>query len=193
MDSQQPIKGDDLPFYTDFYRNVPDGFRLSNLTLHTDTPLTTAVWPVLYPQLERYFRNFEIVGKTYADFFEFLKTALDTGADTLERHLEVYQSDICKPILGRTEKITYNDNVATSGESQEIGVPADATDSDKPDSKSKSNNTNSHTGTVQTDLSDLGVRPNYETINGFLDANRTILMTAVNIFKGCFIQMEVWY
>ena len=193
MDKGTPIEGDDLPFYTAFYKNVPSPFRLDDLTLHTDTPLTSVVWPVLLIQLDQYFAKYEINGKTYADFFENLKTALNLGADTLERHLEVYQSDICKPILGRTEKVTYGDRVQITGEDQQINIPADVETNDKADSRTKQSNTNEHTGTIQTDLSDLGVRPNYESINGFLDQNRTILQTAVNIFKQAFILQEAWY
>ena len=42
------------------------------------------------------------------------------------------------------------------------------------------------TGTVTTELSDLGVRPNYESLNGFLDNNRTFIQEFVDKFQECF-------
>ena len=42
------------------------------------------------------------------------------------------------------------------------------------------------TGTVTTELSDLGVRPNYESLNGFLDNNRTFIQEFINMFEECF-------
>jgi hypothetical protein len=42
------------------------------------------------------------------------------------------------------------------------------------------------TGTVTTELSDLGVRPNYESLNGFLDNNRTFIQEFMNKFEECF-------
>lgn len=51
-------------------------------------------------------------------------------------------------------------------------------------------NTNDETrkmsGTVTTELSDLGVRPNYESLNGFLDSNRTFIQEFINVFEECF-------
>lgn len=95
--------------------------------------------------------------------------------------LEVYDSDIAKPILGRTEKITYDlSNIATgdnNSESNHIDIPRDNPLDESPTYKdgsvSEINNTTKQTGTQTTELSDLGVRPNYETLNGFLDNNRT--------------------
>lgn len=42
------------------------------------------------------------------------------------------------------------------------------------------------TGSVTTELSDLGVRPNYESLNGFLDNNRTFIQEFINKFDECF-------
>ena len=41
-------------------------------------------------------------------------------------------------------------------------------------------------GTVTTELSDLGVRPNYESLNGFLDNNRTFIQEFIEKFDECF-------
>lgn len=42
------------------------------------------------------------------------------------------------------------------------------------------------TGTVTTELSDLGVRPNYESLNGFLENNKTFIQFFIETFNECF-------
>jgi len=42
------------------------------------------------------------------------------------------------------------------------------------------------TGTVTTELSDLGVRPNYESLNGFLENNKTFIQFFIETFEKCF-------
>lgn len=53
-------------------------------------------------------------------------------------------------------------------------------------SSSTDDETRKMTGTVTTELSDLGVRPNYESLNGFLDNNRTFIQEFINKFEECF-------
>ena len=66
---------------------------------------------------------------------------------------------------------------------------------DKPTSKGKSGQTSNvvRDEIETTTLSDLGVRPNYETLNGFLDNNRTLYTVFNNFFKDCFIMAVGWY
>lgn len=42
------------------------------------------------------------------------------------------------------------------------------------------------TGTVTTELSDIGVRPNYEMLNGFLEHNKTYIQFFIESFEECF-------
>ena len=188
-----PDVGDDLPYETQVYSRVPEPWRVKNIVLHDDVPLTTAAWGKLYPIIERYYRNYEICGRTYADFFDSLQSAYDVDADTLERHLKVYNDDIANPILGRTIKNTHTATVSDNGESQNIEVPADENGNDVPDSKNKS--TNAHTETTEDtqDWSDVGVMPNYDMMNGFLNNNITVAKFAIRIFKNCFYFMEGFY
>jgi hypothetical protein len=138
------------------------------------------------------------VAKTFVNFINRLQISYDENADTFERLLEVYESDIAKPILGRTEKITYDlSNVATgdnNSESNHIDIPRDNPTDENPTYKdgsiSEINNTTKQTGTQTTELSDLGVRPNYESLNGFLDNNRTYYKVFVEYFKNNFTLSE---
>ena len=268
----EPIIGDDLGFKTCRYFDVPEEYGFKALQNHTDTPLTNERWDLLIKFAESWYYQYEIVGRTFADFLRILQNAYDIGADTLERVLEVYGDDIAKPILGRTEKTTYDlvnagsesskedetasatadivkDNTGTvgtevtsdstrtddltqtvTGESAHIDTPinSDVPNSQVPSEVDKSTNTTKNTGTQKTDnngsttetqnlketttqedtntrnltrsgdsehtqtgtvvteLSDLGVRPNYETLNGFIDNNRTYLKVFINLFNDCF-------
>lgn len=251
------IIGDDLGYRTVRLSAVPDGYGFESVKPHDDCPLTKASWERFVDFAKRYYRHFEIVGRTYQDFADNLQLSYDIGADTLERQLEVYQDDIAKPILGRTEKTTYdltntdentgsdsetvkvestaNDdstttnnlttNTDTTGQTDNIDVPIDASNpnSQIPSTVSKNTRndtttntgtiklentstgsedttrnlnrsdrgTHAQTGTVVTELSDLGVRPNYESLNGFIDNNRTDLAVFVWLFRDCFAFYDV--
>ena len=254
MDNFDPITGDDLGYHTPRLEQLPEGFGFSALGKHDDCPLTNAMWDKLIDFANRYYRHFEIVGLTYKDFQENLQLSYDIGADTLERQLEVYGDDIAKPILGRTEKVTYNlqnansggyddtenisvddestdnstvtNNLTTENEGQtdSIDVPIDASNpnTQTPSNVVKQTNSTSNTGTVgtqassngtsstvrtfkheddsqtaqtgtvETELSDLGVRPNYDSLNGFIDNNRTYLAVFVWLFRDCFAFNDAW-
>lgn len=252
IDKYPDIIGDDLGYNSPRYSQVPSGYGFESIQKHDDCPLTNAKWDTFVDFAKRYYRHFEIVGRTWKDFADNLQLSYDIGADTLERQLEVYQDDIAKPLLGRTEKVTYdlaNDSentgtdsetvkvestasddttttnnlqtqTETEGQTDNIDVPVDASNpnSQIPSNVTKNtgtdttNNTgtvklestsngsedttrnlnrsdrgkNTQTGTVTTELSDLGTRPNYESLNGFIDNNRTDLAVFVWLFRDCF-------
>lgn len=273
----EPIIGDDLGYKTCRYFDVPEEYGFKAILKHDDCPLTNERWDVLIKFAEAWYYQYEIVGRTFADFLRILQNAYDIGADTLERVLEVYGDDIAKPILGRTEKTTYDlvdagsesskedetatgtadivkDNTGTvgteitsestrtddlteavTGENAHIDTPinSDVPNSQVPSEVDKSTNTtkntgtqktkgssgatetqnlkesttqedsntrnltrsgdseHTQTGTVVTELSDLGVRPNYETLNGFIDNNRSYLKVFINLFNDCFAFNDV--
>lgn len=62
-------------------------------------------------------------------------------------------------------------------------------------STSNKNRTGSskHTGTETEEWSDVGVAPNYELLNGFLDYNRSVQDVFVSYFYDCFTLMEGMY
>lgn len=256
------------PCVSVFYQDIDSNYKIDNLdTTYFDyereegepaCPRLKAVFPLLCSNFDLYYATREIGGSSEYDFFCMLQSCLNRHADTLERQLMVYDDDIANPILGRTEKVTYNthDDRSTSngntrtynthddrtlnlqnevtyasGKSStnsgndvvhHIDVPAnesqydvdrtrDKTDyghviTDSNTGKDTSKNTGTDglaktgtetdagtgsdnramTGTVTTELSDLGVRPNYESLNGFLDNNRTFIQEFINIFEECF-------
>ena len=195
----EPIIGDDDPYWTIHYRDVPEPFRLANAweVLTDDLPLMQSRKDSLITAFDLHYGRYEINADTYQDFLDLLKETLLINADTMERLLEVYDGDIAKPILGREEVRTLSVTEVGIGttDADNIDIPADNPDDDKPTSRSKgSAESNVARDEVETTtLSDLGVRPNYETLNGFLDNNRTEYSVFNNLFKNCFMNAIAWY
>ena len=227
----EPIKGDDLPYVTMIYRDVPQGFRITDLEPLADAPLSAQYWDRLTEYADLHFRNHEIIGRTFVDFFENLKDSYYMNADTLEKALEVYFDDIAKPTQSRTikrtheetetlpdgsteRKMVYGHKVDRTGDSSgtttnvEFAIEGtDETPSDKVVTESDATDSETHSGTdTETeavtggtrklttndseDWSDVGVAPNYELMNGFLDNNRTMENIFVSFFHDCFTIQE---
>lgn len=192
----QSIKGDGYDENTIKYGKLDPFFKIDNVNPNADCPLTIAKWPELQSIFNKYYENMEINGDTEYDFYCGMLMSYQTNADTLERLLQVYDSDIAKPILGRTEKHTYDLTNSTVSDSlmSSTDVPRDDPSTDKANSRSKSTGTGNtaQTGTETIELSDLGVRPNYESLNGFLDQNRTYVKVFLDFFKEDFIILKTF-
>ena len=231
---------DNEPIVSVMYQDIDSDFKIDKLDTSyfdmvkgegTMCPRLKAVWSLLCSNFELYYATREIGGYSEFDFFKMMQSCLNRNADTLERQLQVYDDDIAMPILGRTEKVTYDthDNRTNTGTTEvtlgssitrtqygeeinhHVEVPADVTsdyaqydrdrsrdrleftDRTTTDAGSGTDTTEldladdrAMTGTVTTELSDLGVRPNYESLNGFLDNNRTFIQEFINVFEECF-------
>ena len=197
--SFKPMMGDDDPYWTLHYRDVPTPFRLADAwgVLTDDLPLMQSRKDGLITAFDMHYGRYEINAETYQDFLELLKETLLINADTVERLLEVYDSDVAKPILGReeTRTLTTTEEGIADASTESIDVPADNPLDDKPTSKGRSGQTSNvvRDEVETTRLSDLGVRPNYETLNGFLDNNRTLYKVFNDLFKNCFLNSIAWY
>lgn len=215
-----PIVGDDLPYNTMALRDVPDGFGFGALVYPDDRPLTYALKDKLNDFATKYFRNHEIVGETLVDWQTYLQCDLLMNIDTMEKMLAVYDDDIAKPTQSRTIKRTYDiaDETNISGtdtnsgtvksniENMDYDLPIDnpngqATAKSTSDGTTTNNLTNTstgknaytHKGTETEDWSDVGVAPNYELLNGFLDNNRSYYAVFVSFFENCFDIGECLY
>lgn len=148
LPNQIDIIGDDLPYNTQWYRKVPTGFGFDALDYPTDKPLTLALKDKLNAFANDYYRNYEIVGTTYADFQVNLQIALLENVDTFEKMLEVYDDDIAKPLQSRTIIRTYDITDITDGKTTDKGnttvkgsISGSATDT--------------NTGTVGSDITNI--------------------------------------
>lgn len=226
---------DNEPIVSEFYERINDNYKINKLDIsyfdymrnnEPSCPRLKAVWQLLCDNFNLYYATREIGGQSEYDFYCMMQSCLNRNADTFERQLSVYDDDIANPVLGRTEKVTYNTNdkrdntgytelehglhtSRTEGGADvlhHVDVPADYEEYDTDRTRDKTNygrtvnDVNSGkdknnvqltderkmTGTVTTELSDLGVRPNYETLNGFLDNNRTFIQEFIDKFEECF-------
>lgn len=201
MNDISPMTGDDLPIHTLAYRDVPQPFRFKNLVYDAEEhPLIDGVFDKLIEAADRFYANYEVVGITLQDFFDGLQSSFERNRDTLERVLKVYDDDIANPVLGRTRTVTYDvtddSSVASGGTVTDINVPLDDPSNDQASSRQKTASNgqgqNKRTGTETEELSDLGVRPNYESLNGFIDNNRPYQEIFINFFKDNFMICESW-
>jgi len=199
LDYFEPIAGDDKALWTIHYRDVPEPFRLADAweVLTDDLPLMQSRKDGLITAFDLHYGRFEINADTYQDFLDLLKETLMINADTMEKLLDVYDTDIAKPILGReeTRTLTTTEEGIADASTENIDVPADNPLDDKPTSKGRTGQTSNvvrdETETIK--LSDLGVRPNHITLNGFLDENRTLYNVFNNFFQNCFMTAMAWY
>lgn len=142
------IASDVNPTISKFYSSIDEDYRIISQELDTSYlgERTLAVFNKLKDNFELYYATREIAGESEYDFFRMLQSCLNRNADTFERQLEVYDDDIAKPILGRTEKVTYDlattddreatltnqENISTSSVSSgndtvhHVEVPADS-------------------------------------------------------------------
>lgn len=97
IDPFKPIVGDDAGYVTPRLNQLPEDYGFSALTQHDDCPLTNAMWTKLIDFANRYYRHFEIVGRTYEDFQANLQLSYDIGADTLERQLRFMETISLSP------------------------------------------------------------------------------------------------
>ena len=196
------------PRLTMFYKDIDDDFKFDKLDfsyVQKYCPNLNSKLDILKEVFPLHFDDYEIGSESEYGFFLQMQDALITNADTMERQLEVYDDDIAKPILGRTEKVTYDlintrDETGNNNESV-VDLPVDDPQYDKDSSRTKAtvatNRNDTQKGSVTTELSDLGVRANYESLNGFLDNNRTFVKFFYMCFEGCFSpryrRVELYY
>ena len=143
-------------------RNIPLGFHFKDLVVPTGCPKFTLRKTALFASAEEYYRDWEIVGDTYVDFFEDLQTTLNMNIDTVERVLEVYDTAAARPGKGTTyqrdDLTTYDLADATSGSSANTGTTKLERDSLQTDASTVArteagNSTNTQTiDTEQTGL-----------------------------------------
>lgn len=273
----ESVIGDVKPWVSMRYRNVPDGIGISHLTMPPDCPLLTNAYLALARVADRFYAEWEIEGDSLIDFQNRLQVQLDRHADTVERLMEVYNDDIAKPILGRTEVTEYGidgqplvtedvhtdtikrqrtedvTDVHTDTQIEKTVIQSDNTHTETPDTEQTVTNidvpvsglwdnptsqskteqdgtltvtddgdstetrsiesgeiTDSHdatytdevvsgevrdvrtqSGAMRVTFSDLGVTPNFEILNGYLDENRTLARVFTDVFRPCFTLHEV--
>lgn len=230
---------DVAPAISEYYKDVDEEYKIDNLdtsyfalsvekngVITTRCPLLASVWNILVTNFNMYYATREIGADTEVEFFNRLQSCLNRNADTYEVQLEFYFNDTNKPVIGRTEKITYDvtdtheqdvasvnkyGRTATERNSgaemyHHVEVPADSPEDDtdrirdkneygkvvsnkdggKDTNVSSVDGEQKRTGTQTTEISSLGIKPNVEYMNEYLETNKTFIQYFIESFEECF-------
>lgn len=217
----KPVVGDDNPFNTIHYRDVPDGFRFENLVFDSDMfENVSLIWDDVKAFLNLYFENWEINAITFKDFFNGLNISLMGNIESLDKRLSAIAlispsagSKVVRTKSGtrqesgtNTKNRSYSDSVEneTIGSSENIVLAFDSSNTD-PSQKTTDNQTvtNEGSGTEnQTDSNTVsGSDSESESIVTDEDSLTyyerltklypSIPMEFVNVFKENFTLSEV--
>lgn len=199
--------GDKDPWVSMRLADVPVGFHFANLSALSGCPLTSAKWDELTAYAEKFYKQWEINGETIQGWFDNLQLSYLRNADTFERFLEIYDTDLAKPKYGKTEITTYDihNDTSQSGiqhnvqDSAHVDVATDNASDDTPsqrdsntgDGTTSGSQTGAQTGTQKLETEDNGDKDNFQVINDFIDNNRTMNKVFTEIFRNNFTLMEV--
>lgn len=217
----KPVVGDDNPFNTIHYSDVPDGFRFDNLVFNHDMyENVSLIWEDMKKFLNLYFESWEINAKTFKDFFNGLNISLMGNIESMEKRLSAIMlispdagSKVTRTKSGtrqesgtNTKNRNYSDSVENSlnGSSENIVMAFDSTNTD-PSQKTIDNQTTTNQGTgteTQTDNNTVsGSDSETESIvtdedslsyyERLTNLYPSIPMEFVNIFKENFTLSEV--
>lgn len=217
----EPIVGDDKPYNTVFYRDVPDGFRFDDLTFdETKFENIAGVWDDIKEFLNSYFGNWEINAQTFANFFDGLNVSLFENIGQLDYRIGAL--NLVNPEGGaktirtktgtrqengtNTKSRTYSDSIenTTEGSNENINLAFSSSNND-PTSKTVDNQTVTNEGSgseSQTDTNAVSgsdsesetIRTDEDTLTFYERVLRlypNIPNDFVNIFKENFTMHEV--
>lgn len=173
MSEWNPIHGDDLPYYTNYLRDNPEGFHFVNLVQDDDMVLTNAIWNELIDYAERYYADYEVVGTTLQDFLNGLQLSYDGNkkvfenmlsnmpyirfdkGQTVTRTKEVSDSETGSASKSRT--YSESNEITNEGTDTRIALGFDSTNED-PSDKSTSDSTQNTDGSGTESVSDESER-----------------------------------
>ena len=189
------LPGDDQPFYTLRYSDVPTGYRITDLTVDsTKYPLLAAAKSALDTFAERYYKNYEIVGVTVAEFHEHMQDALEMKLATFESFLKKHD-DLAVASTGSTVIFTPTTKVTsrqlTDSVTENIDVPLDDPTDEAPATKSKTNAGSSETENSGTDTTVIE-NADFNTLKEFIRSNASIPEEYIMIFRDCFMNRAAY-
>ena len=180
----KPIIGDDEPFITCFYRDVPNGFRFADIG---DDFLTDYI-----TDLELYFNDFEIVGNTLKSFKNLLKVTWNRKSEIVKKYANYDKSNIhytSDTINNQHTYELYGSDSQRDSTDTSIDVPIsddDNTPSAINENVGHSSDSGNRTidGTVTLDDGDI------KKVNELTDNYRSVLDVLISVFKPCFVRFE---
>lgn len=186
-------------FTSEKYRDIPDEFRFNRLEFPARCIYLNQNKVELCELAEMYYRNYEIVGDTYVDFFEGLQLKLLMNADRLEKIMTAYANDDLLN-LGNEEVTTYdvhntNELLNSTSVNEFIDIPVDNTNLDKPTARDRSSatskNQSGQTGSITVSNDNVTGTIKFDLINKFIDKYKSIHEMFIDMFLDCFTLREV--
>jgi hypothetical protein len=188
----KPTPNDNLGLNTTKYVNSDWGF--DDLEYRVDLyPLINAKIEYLKEIVGLYYSNYNIVGKTQFDFFMNLQNAYNIKAMTLEKYLSVY-NDIQPDYFNPDLKTVYNVKTSVKGNIRNDEMVITNNTDDYPTTASVSESENLQTGDVTVKDNTKfgrGIENTQDRLNKFISENKTLEEIFIDIFKDCFIIMDV--
>lgn len=188
MSNIKPIIGDDEPFITCFYRDVPDGFRFADIG---DDFLTDYI-----TDLELYFSDFEIVGNTLKSFKNLLKVTWNRKSEIVKKYANYDKTNIhytYDTVNTRVVEYDESTNVYNNGDSTNTHIDTPiSNDDDTPssiDTNQSSNTDNMDKDYTQTETLTLD-DGDIKKVNELTDSYRSVLDVIISVFKPCFVRFE---
>lgn len=186
--------GDDAPYVTIRYRDVPDGYRISDLVIdETAYPELAAIIDDLNEIAERYYKNYEITGVTVQEFFEHLQDALAFKIKTFNAFLKGQAAAKPGPVNKVTFKPATTDTVEqlTDSETQNINVALDDPDEETPANRVKSKDGTRKSTRGGQDVTEYS-SDDFNELAEFLKGNPSVEQEYIMIFRECFTLMAAW-
>lgn len=195
----EPILDDDRPYWTDFYRDVPDGFRLVNAWDVIDGMYEhlEADKVELIKGFELTYRKSEINGVTYQDFKDLLMERLFSRGAMLDKVLGLMGGALYEPYADKTEKTvgSSKEEMDMTGLSSDVDVPKDNPNDDKDTTRSKTQQGSvaDSSSLVEREESAFGFDRPFELVNKFLKDGKTKVEVFNEAMKDCFIELDVMF
>lgn len=184
----KPIIGDDEPFITCYYRDVPNGFRFADIG---DDFLTNYI-----SDLELYYNDFEIVGSTLTSFKNLLKLTWNRKSEIVKKYANYDKTNIHYTYdTINTRETEYSESGESSNDRSDTNTDIDVPISDDNNTPSKitenvGNSTDDYSRgydsseTLTLDDGDI------KKVNELTDNYRSVLDVIISVFQPCFIRFE---
>lgn len=199
LESFEPILGDDRAYWTEFYRNVPDGFKLTDAWEVIDGMYEhlEADKGELVKGFELKYGRYEINGVTYQDFKDLMEEKLFERASILDKVFGLMGGKMYEPYAEKTERTigSSTEEMDVSGLSSDVDVPKDNPSDDKDTSRSKTQqgSTADLSSLFEKEESAFGFDRPFELVNKFLKEGLTKVKVFNEAMKDCFIDLDVLF
>ena len=186
----KPIIGDDSPFITSFYRDVPTGYRFEDIG---DNFLDDYI-----DNLQLYYNDYEIVGETYNRFLQNLKVTWAKKSEIVKKYANYDKTKIHYTYdteNKRTVEYSESGDNSNSGDSTDTHIDTPISNDDStPSAVDTSESSNSGEYARESEQTETLVLDdgNINKINELTERYKSVLEVLIEVFKPCFVRIETY-